>query len=177
MLKTCCLFTIAGRVIPKSVMTIAITILCHAIAISAHNTVDVKIIAINDLHGQMTAGQKFSNRPVGGAAVLASYLESAQKGWENGCTLVDVGDLVGASEAESALLGDPRIGTEDELTVIFPEDATPLNDHIGAWKRDNGNGRYRVARGSKKEIQGLRKVTFKFSGKSLRRLSGASKPG
>ena len=62
--------------------------------------------------------------------------------------------------------GDPRIGTEDELTVIFPEDTTPLNDHIRAWKRDNGNGRYRVASGSRKEISGLRKVTFKFSGKT-----------
>jgi 5'-nucleotidase len=88
------------------ILAIAATITSLAIAVSAQNTVDVKILAINDLHGQMTTGQKISDRPAGGAAVLASYLETAQKGWENRCTLVEVGDLVGASQAESALLQD-----------------------------------------------------------------------
>jgi 5'-nucleotidase len=123
-----------GRVIPKSVMTIAITVICHSSAICAQNTVDVKIIAINDLHGQMTAGPKFSNRPVGGAAVLASYLESAQKGWENRCTLVEVGDLVGASEAESALL-------QDEPAIMFMNHlnaAMPIIGTLGNHELDKG---------------------------------------
>ena len=42
-------------------------------------TVQVKILAINDFHGQITAGKKVSGRPVGSAPVLASYLAEAQK--------------------------------------------------------------------------------------------------
>lgn len=43
------------------------------------HTVQVKILAINDFHGQIGAGKKVSNRPVGSAPVLAAYLEEAQK--------------------------------------------------------------------------------------------------
>ena len=70
------------------------------------DTVSEKILAINDFHGQITTGQKFSNRPVGGAAILASYLETAAKGWENRVVLVDVGDMIGASQPQCALLHD-----------------------------------------------------------------------
>jgi 5'-nucleotidase len=90
----------------KKMLLAAATVLYCAAAVSAQNTVDVKILAINDLHGQLTTGLKVLGRPVGGAAVLASYLESAQKGWENRCILVEAGDLIGASQAESALLQD-----------------------------------------------------------------------
>jgi 5'-nucleotidase len=90
----------------KRMLSMAAAVFCCAAAVSAQNTVDIKILAMNDLHGQITTGQKVSSRPVGGAAVLASYLELAQKGWENRCILVEVGDLIGASQAECALLQD-----------------------------------------------------------------------
>ena len=90
----------------KRMLSVAAAVSCCAAAVSAQNTVDIKILAINDLHGQITTGQKMSNRPVGGAAVLASYLEFAQKGWENRCFLVEAGDMIGASQTESALLQD-----------------------------------------------------------------------
>jgi 5'-nucleotidase len=90
-------------------------------AIGAQTTVDVKILAINDLHGQITTGQKVSGRPVGGAAVLAAYLDSAAGGWENRCALVNVGDLIGASQPECALLQDePAIMLMNSLSARMP---------------------------------------------------------
>ena len=74
--------------------------------------VHVKILAINDFHGQLGNGKTVSNRPVGGAAVLASYLKAAQVGCEDHCLIVHVGDQVGASPAASALI-------EDEPSIMF----------------------------------------------------------
>jgi 5'-nucleotidase len=110
-------------------LTIALIILFQATAAPAQNTVDVKILAINDLHGQIITGQRLSGRPVGGAAVLASYLESARQGWETRCTLVEVGDLFGASQAECALLQDePAIMVMNRLNEKMPVVGT-LGNH------------------------------------------------
>src|SRR5262245_61973224 len=38
----------------------------------------VKILAINDFHGQLLGGSRIGGRRLGGAAVLASYLKKAQ---------------------------------------------------------------------------------------------------
>ncbi len=46
------------------------------------HSVQVKILAINDFHGQIGIGKKGSGRPVGSAPVLAAYLEKAQQEWE-----------------------------------------------------------------------------------------------
>ncbi|TNE37131.1 MAG: bifunctional metallophosphatase/5'-nucleotidase [Alphaproteobacteria bacterium] len=69
---------------------------------------DVKILGINDLHGHLN-GLNIAGRPVGGASVLASYLEAAEV---PGRTLiVHAGDIAGASPPVSALLQDePTIG-------------------------------------------------------------------
>lgn len=75
-------------------------------------TVQVKILAINDFHGQITAGKKVSGHPVGSAPVLASYLAEAQKGWEGRTIITEDGDLMGASPPESALL-------QDEPSIAF----------------------------------------------------------
>ncbi|HEY5959428.1 MAG TPA: bifunctional metallophosphatase/5'-nucleotidase, partial [Polyangiaceae bacterium] len=68
--------------------------------------VHVKLLGINDFHGQLSAGRKVSNRPVGGAAVLASYLDASQRGIEDHTLIVHAGDHVGASPPASALLQD-----------------------------------------------------------------------
>lgn len=39
----------------------------------------VQVLGINDFHGQLSEGRWVANRPVGGAAVLAAYLEAAQQ--------------------------------------------------------------------------------------------------
>jgi 5'-nucleotidase len=74
--------------------------------------VAVKVLAINDFHGQISAGQKIGSAAVGGAGVLAAYLKNAMAGKEGRTILVEAGDLVGASPASSALL-------QDEPTISF----------------------------------------------------------
>lgn len=69
-------------------------------------TVNAKILGFNDFHGQLAEGRRVSNRPVGGAAVLASYLKAAQVGFEGKSLIIHAGDHVGASPPESALLQD-----------------------------------------------------------------------
>ncbi|MCX6693059.1 MAG: bifunctional metallophosphatase/5'-nucleotidase [Methanomicrobiales archaeon] len=73
----------------------------------AKTTVHVKILAINDFHGQLPPGQTLNKRPVGGAPVLASYIKSAMAPGNIDDTIIALpGDLVGASPPESGLLLD-----------------------------------------------------------------------
>jgi 5'-nucleotidase len=66
----------------------------------------VKLLGFNDFHGQLSTGKLVSNRPVGSAAVLTSYLKAASAGLESQTLIVHAGDHVGASPAASALLQD-----------------------------------------------------------------------
>jgi 5'-nucleotidase len=74
--------------------------------------VPVQILAINDFHGQISAGKKVHGRPVGSAPVLAAYLKKAQKEFAGYTFIVSAGDLIGASPPESALL-------QDEPAIMF----------------------------------------------------------
>lgn len=79
----------------------------------AGSTVHVKILAINDFHGQLPPGQTLNKRPVGDAPVMASYLKSAMaQGNADGTIIALPGDVVGASPPESGLL-------LDEPTLLF----------------------------------------------------------
>jgi 5'-nucleotidase len=72
--------------------------------------VHFKVLGINDFHGQLEPRSLFG-RPVGGAAVLASYLQAAAAEAPQGALLIHAGDQVGASPPVSALLQDePAIG-------------------------------------------------------------------
>ena len=83
------------------------------VSIPANATVHVKILAINDFHGQLPPGQTLNKHPVGGAPVLASYLKSAiASGNADGVIIALPGDAVGASPPESGLL-------LDEPTMLF----------------------------------------------------------
>jgi 2',3'-cyclic-nucleotide 2'-phosphodiesterase (5'-nucleotidase family) len=77
-----------------------------ACAPAATGPVSVKVLAINDFHGQISAGKKVGTSAVGSAGVLAAYLKNAQAGKEASTFIVEAGDLVGASPASSALLQD-----------------------------------------------------------------------
>lgn len=79
---------------------------CHT------GTVGLKILGLNDFHGQLSPGKKRDGRAAGGAAVLASYLHAATQGHDDRWLLVHAGDLVGASPPSSALL-------QDEPTIDF----------------------------------------------------------
>ncbi len=80
------------------------------------DTLRVKLLAINDFHGQLSAGRRVSNRPVGSAGVLAAYLRAAQAGLEERTIIVHAGDHVGATPPASALLQDePAISFLNQL--------------------------------------------------------------
>jgi 5'-nucleotidase len=72
----------------------------------------IKLIGFNDFHGQLSTGKLVSGRPVGSAAVLASYIHAAEAQAQDGSIIVHAGDHVGASPAASALL-------QDEPSITF----------------------------------------------------------
>ena len=75
--------------------------------------VHVKILAVNDFHGQISGGQNLNGEPAGSAPVLASYLKSAMADAGTATTFIALpGDVVGASPPESGLL-------LDEPAVLF----------------------------------------------------------
>jgi 5'-nucleotidase len=91
-------------------------------------TLQVKLLAINDFHGQLSTGRLVANRPVGGAAVLASYLNAAQAGMEDRTFIVHAGDHVGATPPASALLQDePSISFLNLLTNRYCSYRYPNN--------------------------------------------------
>jgi len=81
--------------------------------------VSLQLLGFNDFHGQL-APRTLSDRPVGGAAVLASYLTDASRGLEANTLIVHAGDYVGASPPSSALL-------QDEPAISFLN--TLANEH------------------------------------------------
>ncbi len=75
--------------------------------------VHVKILAVNDFHGQLPDGQNLNEEPAGSAPVLASYLKTAMADAGQATTFIALpGDVVGASPPESGLL-------LDEPTLLF----------------------------------------------------------
>lgn len=75
-------------------------------------SVKVKVLGINDFHGQLSSGRQVNSRPVGGAAVLGAYLKAETEGFERASLIIHAGDQVGASPPASALL-------QDEPSITF----------------------------------------------------------
>jgi 5'-nucleotidase len=65
----------------------------------------MKLLGVNDFHGQLPAERRISNRPVGGAAFLAAYIKQRRQQTPYSLT-VHAGDMVGASPLVSAVLQD-----------------------------------------------------------------------
>jgi 5'-nucleotidase len=87
---------------------------------------EVRLLTLNDFHGQLVPGKKVSGRPVGSAGVLGAWLMAARAGAEQQTILVSAGDLVGASPPASALL-------QDEPSIAFLNRfAGPACRHAGA---------------------------------------------
>lgn len=95
----------------KKFMILPLTAAIFAAPVHAE-TVTLKILGINDFHGQISAGHILKNRPVGGAAVMAAYLRDAARGNEKNTVITLMGDVVGASIPASALL-------DHEPTILF----------------------------------------------------------
>ncbi|MBA3470656.1 MAG: 5'-nucleotidase C-terminal domain-containing protein [Herpetosiphonaceae bacterium] len=66
---------------------------------------DMKLLTVNDFHGQISTGRKVSNKDVGGAAILAAYFKQERAKTRYSLT-VHAGDAIGASGPSSALLQD-----------------------------------------------------------------------
>lgn len=79
---------------------------------AAPAAVPLRLLAINDFHGQISAGRMLDNRPAGGAAVLAGWLHEAERSAPGTSLIVSSGDLVSASPLVSSLL-------RDEPTIQF----------------------------------------------------------
>ncbi|HEY5959255.1 MAG TPA: bifunctional metallophosphatase/5'-nucleotidase [Polyangiaceae bacterium] len=79
---------------------------------ASRGIVHAKLLAFNDFHGNLSTDHALEGRPLGGAAVLSSYLRAHSVGFEGRSAIVQAGDLVGASPAESALF-------QDEPSVAF----------------------------------------------------------
>jgi len=103
----------------RSLMTrSAIVVVCF-IFISAcgsretDRTLNIKLLAVNDFHGQLPAGQTFNGRQVGSIPVIGSYFRSAIAEFGTDRTIIVFpGDMVAASPPESGLL-------LDEPSILF----------------------------------------------------------
>lgn len=96
--------------------------------------VNLKLLGINDFHGQLSP-RAVSGRPAGGAAVLAAYLKSAAGAAEDGSLIIHAGDHVGASPPNSALLQDePAISFLNLLANEHCRDVA-LRPRLADWAR------------------------------------------
>jgi 5'-nucleotidase len=87
---------------------------------SPEATVSVRILGVNDLHGQLEqhlrAPAAGFSRPLGGAAVLAAYLARERAEHPRRTLTLLAGDAIGASAAVSGLLRDePTMAVLNEL--------------------------------------------------------------
>lgn len=96
-----------------TIVSSSLTLLLSLFTSLAHaETVTLKILGINDFHGQIGEGHRYKDRSVGGAVVMAAYLRDAARGNETNTIITLMGDVVGASMPSSALL-------DHEPTMLF----------------------------------------------------------
>jgi 2',3'-cyclic-nucleotide 2'-phosphodiesterase (5'-nucleotidase family) len=114
----------------------------------------VRILALNDFHGQLTNGNdQLDGQAVGGAATLAAYLNRERAGNPNGTIITSSGDAWGASEPESTLLGHKS--SIAALTAMNVGVATPGNHewdtkYAGAMRLMFGGSEPRVITSTKR---------------------------
>jgi 5'-nucleotidase len=112
----------------------------------------VRLLGINDFHGQLPTGRKVGARPVGSAGVLAAWLKAAEAGVEDRTIIVHAGDHVGASPPASALLQDePAVALLNLLAnpwchhletgdlQVGGVDATAADAAFGPWMNPHCN--------------------------------------
>jgi 5'-nucleotidase len=68
--------------------------------------IELHILAFNDFHGHLEPPAVVSGRPAGGAAVLAAYLEAAERAHPGRTLIVHAGDQFGASPPLTRLNGN-----------------------------------------------------------------------
>lgn len=102
LLALCILFTLILAVAAPSWFTTG-----PAIPPRPEETVHLKILAVNDFHGQLPPGETLNKRPVGSEPVMDAYLAQALSTAGTRDVIITLaGDTVGASPPESGLLLD-----------------------------------------------------------------------
>lgn len=105
--------------------------------------IEVKLLGINDFHGQLSS-RAVGTRPAGGAAVLAAYLDNASAQAKGNAFIIHAGDHVGASPPNSALLQDePAISV---LNLLANDGCLPfkLQRRLPDWLQSHVQGRCNV---------------------------------
>jgi 5'-nucleotidase len=74
-------------------------------ALRRRGDVEIKLLGLNDFHGQLES-RLVAGRPAGGAAILAAYLRDVGQDFPFRHAIIHAGDHIGASPPESALLQD-----------------------------------------------------------------------
>ena len=99
------------------------------------DAIRLQLLAVNDFHGALeTVPRTSDGRPVGGAAVMAAYLDQreAQAAAEGAASLrVGAGDLIGASPLVSGLL-------RDEPTILALSQMRLRYSSVGNHEFDKG---------------------------------------
>ena len=117
---------IIGLFVLAIIVLIPIGLSCSRDPAPAAGPVYVKILAVNDFHGQLPDGQKLNTVPAGSAPVLASYLRAAADAGQTTTFMALPGDIVGASPPESGLL-------LDEPTLLFWNSLAPTYTTIATF--------------------------------------------
>jgi 5'-nucleotidase len=107
-----CRLTLASALVGCGASSASEQVRSTEVQLAGTKALAVRILGFNDFHGQLVEGRRVGNRPVGGAAVFASHLKAASRGFETRHLIIHAGDLVGASPPESAL-------AQDEPTIEF----------------------------------------------------------
>ena len=97
--------------------------------LSASDPVEIRLVGINDFHGNIAPGAKAESptgaRPMGGAAVLAAYIQHERLTRQKRTLTLVAGDSIGATPVASAFLHDEP--TMEFLNLLADGDCKPLD--------------------------------------------------
>ncbi len=103
----------------KFTQALGIATLCGLTGTACADTMTVKLIALNDFHGNLASPGKFNGVDAGGVDQIAGYVEQL-KASNPLSAVVSAGDLIGASPLISALFHDEgTIETMNRLGLEF----------------------------------------------------------
>jgi 5'-nucleotidase len=91
---------------PILLLLLFLSVWQQPIAYANAKILPIKLIAINDFHGQLPTNHTVTGLAIGGAATLAAYIKPIEHKNPNRTIICLIGDMVGASPAVSNLLND-----------------------------------------------------------------------
>ncbi|MBS4196693.1 bifunctional metallophosphatase/5'-nucleotidase [Lederbergia citri] len=96
------------RLLNLLVITLLVVPIFSSLSIRAHadDTVSVKLLSVNDLHGKIDVTGTVNNVNYGRADYLATYLKARKATNPNNTLIIHSGDMIGGSSPVSALLQD-----------------------------------------------------------------------